>query len=444
MRAFDVGTDKLFKLFLSRWSKWMEERIFSDMASLEKAMSLMAVHRHEDAVAELHRLLAREPEFSPAHYQLALAYSAMPDAGEKALEAIDRAIALDADDADYLATKALILCDLDRAKEGLKVAEEALSLDPGSFQWYAKASALMGLRKWRDALTACECAQELDPDYDAALNLRTLLVRVTGNLEAAESGSLEQLSRRPEDPVALSNAGWTYLERGERAKAEELFREALRIDPNDEYARDGLLQAFKSRSLFYRVYLKWVFLLQRMEGKSQWLLIIGLYLGYRVGRAALDQIHPVLGGVVVLAYLLLVFGTFLAPGIGNGLLLKDRLARLALTAREKWDGLLVAGLFFGGMALAALGFALALDFLIFLGCGMLVGAIPSSLVARNLSKTGQLLFSGVVALALLGAIHSWMGYQQGGELISDLGLMAVVSAALSTWLSSVDSLVKLS
>ena len=47
------------------------------MASMEKAMSLMNVHRYEDAIAELHLVLAQEPEYALAHYQIALAYSAM-------------------------------------------------------------------------------------------------------------------------------------------------------------------------------------------------------------------------------------------------------------------------------------------------------------------------------------------------------------------------------
>ncbi len=413
------------------------------MASIEKAISLRNVHRYEEAVAELHLLMAQEPENALAHFQLALTYSSMPEGDKKALEAIDGAIGIEPNDPDYLSTKALILCDLGREKEALKVANDALALEPDSYQWYAKAVSLSGLRKWSDARMACDQALELDPDYDSALDLKNMLLRVQGDLGGAESGTMEQLSRNAESPMALANAGWTHLQGGDAKKAEELFREALRVDPNNEYARSGLVEAFKSRSLFYRLYLKWVFMLQRMEGKTQWILIIGLYFGYRAGRAILSQVHPGLGIAVVVVYLGLCFGTFLAPGIGSGLLLKDRFARLALTSKEKLDGLVVSGLFFGGILLAGLGLGFKLTFLAYLGCGMLIAAVPATLVVRNLSKKGQVIFGGVAVLAIVGAIHSWQFSQETGELISGVGGIALLAAMLSTWLTSSDSLVNL-
>ena len=413
------------------------------MASIEKAISLRNLHRYDDAIAELHLILAQDPENAFVFFQLALTYSAMPDRDAKALEAIDGALGVEPNDADYLSTKALILVDLDRDKEALKVADEAVALDPDSYQWYARATALSGLRKWKDAKKACEQALEIDPDYDAALNLKNVLARVQGDLDSADMGTMQQLSRNAENPVALSNAGWTQLQRGERAKAEELFREALRIQPNNEYARSGLVEAFKSRSLFYRLYLKWVFMLQRMEGKSQWVLIIGLYLGYRVGRELLAKVHPLLGVAVIVLYLGLCFGSFLAPGIGSGLLLKDRLARLALSTREKWDGLLVSVLFMGGLLIAIIGFVAGLSFAAYLGSGMLVASVPATLVVRNLAKQGQLLFGGITLFVILGALHSWYEQPFTGELISGIGAFALLAAMLSTWLTSSESLVRL-
>jgi Tfp pilus assembly protein PilF len=416
---------------------------FADMPSIEKAISLRNVHRYEDAIAELHLVLAQDPESAFAYFHLALTYSAMPAAEAKALEAIEGAIANEPTDPDYLSTKAMILCEMNRGKDALAISEDALALEPGSYQWYAKATSLAGLRKWSDAWVACENALEIDPDYDSALDLKNVILRVQGDLDSAESATMAQLSRNAESPTALSNAGWTKLQRGDRAKAEELFREALRIDPTNEYARSGLIQAFKSRSLFYRLYLKWVFMLQRMEGKTQWILMIGIYLGYRVGRELLEKVHPLLGVLMVVLYLGLCFGTFLAPGIGSGLLLKDRFARLALTGKEKLDGLVVSGLFFGGSFLAGIGFLFGPGFLAYLGCGMLIASIPAAMVVRNLSKMGQVIFGGVAAMVLIGAVHSWSFHEQTGELVSGLGGIALLLAMLSTWLTSSESLVNL-
>lgn len=413
------------------------------MASIQKAISLVQVHRYEDAVAELHLVLAQDPEDDFAHYQLATAYLSMPDSDKKALEAIDGALGIQPDDAGYLATKAIILNALNRDKEALVVVTNAIASDPGPYQWYARATVLMGLRRWSEALVACEKALELDPDYDSALDLKNLILRVQGNLDSAEELTMEQLSRNAESPLALANAGWTQLQKGERDKAEELFRDALRLEPDNEYARSGLVEAFKSRSRFYRLYLSWVFMLQRMEGKSRWILILGLYFGFKIGRGLLTLVHPLLGVAVLVLYLGLCFGTFLAPGIGHGLLLKDRFARHALTSREKIDGVLVGGLFFGGIFLAAIGLLIEIPILAYLGLGMLVASVPASVVARNLSRPGQLVFGGIGALAIVGALHSWFFYRETGEVISGLGGLALVAAALSTWLTAVSSLVNL-
>jgi len=42
-----------------------------------------------------------------------------------------------------------------------------------------------------------------------------------------------------------------------------------------------------------------------------------------------------------------------------------------------------------------------------------------------------------------GAIHSWFFVGETGEMISGVGLLGLVAAALSTWLTSVRSLVNL-
>ena len=416
------------------------------MASLQRAQQLRNLHRNDDALAEIKLVLAQDPDNAEAFAELTITLLDMDGRKKEALEAINSAIALEADDPEYLAMKSVVLSALDREKEALIVADDALRFSPGPFQWYAKAVAHAGLRQWSAAETACNRALEIDSDYDSVLNLKNNVLRMQGRLEEASRNTEVQLSRNAENPHALANAGWTHLQRGDFKKSEELFREALRSDAENEFARSGLVEAYKARSLFYRLFLKWVFFLQKMEGKSQWILIIGIYLIYRLGRSALEKIHPGLGVAVMVLYLLFVLGAFIAPGIGHFLLLKDKLARLSLDAREKWDGIIVGGLFFGGILITAIGALISIEGLVFVGGSWVVATVPAALVFRNYSRNGQFLFGGIALFAIITGLtclyHSLtFGDPFAGRAGSMIGI-SLLGVVLSTWFANSDSLMK--
>lgn len=45
------------------------------------------------------------------------------------------------------------------------------------------------------------------------------------------------LARNPDDGFSHANQGWTFLDQGRRLEAMNHFRESLRLDPTDEWAR---------------------------------------------------------------------------------------------------------------------------------------------------------------------------------------------------------------
>lgn len=223
------------------------------------------------------------------------------------------------------------------------------------FAWATRSQAFAALSRWKDAEAAARQALELDPDNEFASNLLAHALRVQGRLAESEEVSKQRLARDPENAFSFATSGWAALQRGDPKKAEELFREALRLDPEQEYARDGLRETFKARSFLYRGYLRWCFFMQKHSKANQWAIIIGIYLAYRFGRVMLDQVHPLAAAGLVVLYLFFAFGSWLANGIGNFLLLKDPVARMSLNRREKIDGLVIGGLFVAGLVIALLG-----------------------------------------------------------------------------------------
>ena len=65
--------------------------------------------------------------------------------------------------------------------------------------------------------------------------------------------AMEALGRNPENAHTNANQGWSLLHGGQPGKALEHFREALRLDPDLEFARAGMVEALKADPLgFYR------------------------------------------------------------------------------------------------------------------------------------------------------------------------------------------------
>jgi hypothetical protein len=60
------------------------------------------------------------------------------------------------------------------------------------------------------------------------------------------------------------------------------FKEALKNNPNNEYAKGGMLEAMKSKFPVYRYFLMLMLWLGKMKGGNQWAFIVGGYVVYRV------------------------------------------------------------------------------------------------------------------------------------------------------------------
>ncbi|MFT4547800.1 MAG: Tfp pilus assembly protein PilF [Verrucomicrobiales bacterium] len=410
---------------------------------LARARLLRAQGRHEEAEAFLIEAIASNPTDPDAFCELALCQLCIPEKKKSSLDSIDRALALEPT-AEFFAVKAMVLNALDREQQALTFADKAIALDPDeSFHFYVKAAALAGLSRWAAAEAECRMALTLDADDKAAKNLLAIVLRMQGKKWETEVAVDQLLSENPEDAWAHSNAGWAALTNSDYKKAEKHFRESLRLDPGDEQSRSGLLEAFKARSPLYRAYLKYVFWMARFQQKTRWLIIIGIYIGFRIGRVILEKVHPLLAVVFVFVYLILVFGGLLASGVGNLLILMDRSARYALNKREVIEALFVGGGFFGGILMVIAGFGFGLLPLVFVGGAITIGAIPLSLTFTNDSANGQKLFGAIGAFVYVvgfWAAGQWMMSGAISEATSTLIGFAALAAVLCTWIGNVESL----
>ena len=412
--------------------------------SYERAIQLRELHRQEEAEALFLQYLAGAPEDASAHLELALTRYQMEGRGKDALESIQTAISLEPEIAEFFGTQSLIYAKIGKDKEALDSAEKAIALDAEmAFGWAAKGAALGSMQKWKLAEEACREALRLDADYEFALNQLAIFLRMQGKVADSSGEVATRLERAAEDPLAHANAGWASFQANDLKQAEEHFQVALRLDPTLEYARMGLRETFKARSFLYRIYLKWVFFLQKYSEKQQLVIVLGIFIAYRVGNQFLEKIDMRLAIGLAVLYAFFAFGSYLANGIGSFLLLKDRTARLTLTKTEKLEGLFVGGGFFLGSSFCgACGDRLPAAFG-FLGAALILAGVPGRMFWDNDSKSGRLVFGLLMGMVYLGGLGLFVRLLSGSGFSgvdSSLLTMALLAGVGSTWLAMIPGL----
>lgn len=417
------------------------------MSELAHGLLLQDQGRLEEAEAIFRSVLTHEPENDFVYGRLALCQLSQQGKKKLALDSIENAIRLRADDGFYHSIRSLILSELRRGKDALAAADRAVALNPeDSFALASKANAYCSMERWAEGEEWSRKALAADSDNAMAANLLTHTLRLQGK-QVANAAAVEQLlAADPEDSLAHVNAGWSALQQNDHRKAETHFREALRLDPDSEAARDGLIESFRARSPFYRAYLKYCFYMQRFTAGKQWGIVIGIYIAYQVIRRMLEKVSPLVAAVFVFLWLALVMWVWLAPGIGNFLILLDRSARLALKRGERWQGIAVGlGLILGAIGIGVGYFA---DFppALLAGFGLVASTVPASMTFDNDSVKGRIVFgaiTGFIYVVTIGVFISESFRHPAEELLPTtmgIGAVALLAAILCTWLGNIRSL----
>ena len=204
-----------------------------------------------------------------------------------------------------------------------------------------------------------------------------------GRTQDARQELQNALRLDPDSADTHAAMGWTYLQRGNRAKASEHFREALRLDPNSEAARKGVLETLRSHNPIYRPLLKFFFWMQSLGGRAQWGVIIGAYVVYRILLTMANE-NPVWRPFlmpVVFGYIAFAAATWIGKPLMNLALRLHPFGRLALSREERiaanWIGCFLAA----GLA-ALLGAQFYPGILKVLALTLLVMVIPLAAMFR--------------------------------------------------------------
>jgi tetratricopeptide (TPR) repeat protein len=398
---------------------------------LQRAQLLLAQSRPADAERESMLALAQQPDDPQALALLAL--SRLQQAKrEPALDAARQAVGLAPDEPFLHNVHAHVLREQGRHDEAHAATLEAIRLDPGDADHFALLASIELQRgKWQPALEAAEQALALNAEHVGAANLRAMaLVRLGRKAEAMESVDYA-LDRAPDDAFSHANQGWNHLHRNNPKKAQEHFREALRLDPELEYAREGMLEALKARNPIYRAMLAYFLWMGRQSARFQWAFILGIFVGNSLVRrlaAAQPQLGwlwwPVLGLFYAFVYL-----SWTAQPMFNLLLCFDRFGRHVLSRDQRLGAACFGTVFGAGLASLVWWFAADDEVMKDLALlGVAVFAVISICVAATFARTGRarMILAGATGLLAAFAAGAAFADRETGMALANAFVLGFV------------------
>ena len=405
-------------------------------------------NRYADAASWFQRALQADPNHAGSYAMLAACWMTEPDKIDAAVDSAKRAVGLEPEEAHWHSILALAWAAAGRdgrkslIAQGLEEAKKAVELDPeDAFAHAVQGRMYLLLEKYPEAEASARQALALDTHHAMATQVLSQALLLQHKDEDNSHLIRSQLHKNPEDTRTHTAAGWQALMKGDHRKANEHFLEALRLDPMNESARQGLVNSYRARSVVFRAYLQFCHALARFSPATQRMILIGGFILYRAARAQLQHISPSLAGVLTIAWLTLALWSHLATSVGSFFMLSDRFARQALTVRERWDGGLVGT--FIVLALASIvrsfftsGYWGPDNFDYYAGLAFFIAAVPVAAAFANTHYWGKYLFT-IVALvsggcALYGGLSVATRYHvpHAGDSI----VLAIELGAAITWM----------
>jgi superkiller protein 3 len=203
------------------------------------------------ALQALYRGQALDPTSTRAATYLGLARESLGQWAD-AIAEYRQALVTSPDSADLHARLAAAYARMGNVAEAEREYHSALNLRPRDAAIHNSLGLVLALAgRWTEAIDQYHLALELDPDQiSAQLHLADAEYR-RGNFDAAANLLQEIIRKDPQHPnyEALMNAGFILHQHREYAKAEQMFKVAVQVNPRSPEAHNalGMVQAAQGR-----------------------------------------------------------------------------------------------------------------------------------------------------------------------------------------------------
>lgn len=403
---------------------------------IERSRQLIDLKRYSEAETQLMHVLAGEPNNVEALILISICKSRQGEHKE-AKSFIKSVISLQPDSDHALFLYALYSFQNDDLNEGQKHVNSAISFNPHEAEYFGLLALILAQKKdWDGSLNAANQGLAVNAENLTCLNARSTALFKLNKKDDAFTTIAEALNQDPENDDTHTNLGWGVLEKGSPTKALEHFREALKINPQNQNAKAGLVEALKARYWIYRIFLKYAFWVSNFNKRGQWFVLIGMYLGFRVLRSIAETNPSLAPFLLPLVYLYFSFAisTWVITPVGNLFLRFNIYGRYALTEDEINSSNFVAfslGLAVIGVFLFIFNNIFGLPLIVF-GIGMMIPL--SSMYNPFKSNHRRILIGYTMLLAVLATLEITLIALSGQESL--LGIIFVFGVFAYQWLAN--------
>jgi tetratricopeptide (TPR) repeat protein len=328
---------------------------------IQRASLLLEQGRVNDAIRELKTLLQLEPENAQALCLYGRCFFKKKDY-EQGMEMIRSALRIHPLSSYCFYLLGFGYYRMDMHAAALENLERAISLSPHSAEYYGmSAHVLIAEKQFQQALDKANEGLALDAESINCLNARSIALNKLKRTDAAIQTMQDALAKDPENEMTHLTIGWNLLEKGDHNQAAVHFREALRINPDNENARIGLKEALKSRIPPYKWLLSYSFWVNNRGKKARRIAPVVTFLLFRLVIAVMrsNEYTAAAGGIIVGIYLLFVISSWIINPLANFFLLFHRDGKYALDLTEKRTAVSVVVSLVLGLVLCTLGFLVA-------------------------------------------------------------------------------------
>lgn len=401
--------------------------------NFERGSQLFEMGRYKEAIPFLSKSLAENVDDYHSKYLIAQCYFMTNDI-ERALKL---ALELRSENPEY-SDIYFLLSQLHFQKNNIKEAliniDNAIGINPYEENYFGQKSYIkLSEKKFNEALNLANEGLKINAKSDYCLNARATALTKLKRTKEAEETIENLLQENPEDSNSHANVGWNYLEKNDIPKALNHFKEALKLDPASEYARDGMLNGVKAKNSIYNLYLRYAFWIGNKSEKNQWYFIIGIYLAYRFLVKMLSVSgFAILSIPLIIAYLLFALGSWIMEPLSNMILIFDKYGKYLLDDNDKLSGQIMFYLLIGSLSFFGLYLGLNNDYYLLISISCLAAILPLTRYPLFLSpKTRNINLAYGSLIILIAICGSFIGYS-----ITTLAIVVGVLFIAYTWLGN--------
>jgi tetratricopeptide (TPR) repeat protein len=262
---------------------------------LDEARRDIDKNEFEAAIAPLQKVIADQPDFAYAHFQLAYVYTALKKT-EEARSEYERTIALDPKMTEAYLDMGILLLDKNPAAAVAPLTKAAALLPAQSRPHFLLGVALERSGDLTGAASAFENAVVLDPqDLDTLVHLGDAYLALNRPANA-ETKFRSVIERQPQEPRALLGLARS-LDAQKKAEAIDAYQKLLAVQPSNSTARSRLVHLLLEEKQYDAAYAE----MNRTDSGKPTLELLKLRADIQIGQKKWDDAVETLRQALALA-----------------------------------------------------------------------------------------------------------------------------------------------